>query len=129
MASNDSRKNKEEIVGKDKAPVIPPEPTAVSVSAPVAVKGDEATANSGSTEDKLAAAIKAEGVDLVRVWDGGDNKLFYAEMHKDGLKRLLSRTHQEVDEDLKGVAKSLVVQAGMSKEQIKAAEQARKAAE
>lgn len=128
MASNDSRKNTEEIVGQDKTPKVNPELTADTVSNPVAVKGTEDQAKTGSTEDKLAAAIKSEGVDLVRVWDGGDNHLFYAEMHKNGVKRLLSVDHRDVEDSVSDAAKSLVAQARFDKATEKAQEEVRKSA-
>jgi hypothetical protein len=112
MANSDNRKSTESIVGKDKAPRVPAEPTVKSVSNPVAVKGDEDTAKAGSLEDKLAAAIKSKGVDKVEVWKGDDNGLLYARMNKDGVNRLLSVDEDEAKDDTNEAAKSLVAQAG-----------------
>lgn len=112
MANSDDRKSTESIVGKDVTPKVAPEPKAKGAVAPVAVKGDENQADSGSTEDKLAAAVKAQkGIDQVRVWNGGDNELYYVEMHSDGVKRLLSVTHEQAKKPTEA-AKEVVAEAG-----------------
>lgn len=107
----DDRKSEKTTVSEDKTPRIAPEPVAEGVVAPVATKGDEATANSGSTEDKLASAVKSQGVDLVRVWHDEGRELYYVEMNKDGIKRLLSVTEDAAKKPT-DAAKDVVATAG-----------------
>ena len=113
MAKNeDSRKSPETTASKDATPKVAAEPTAKSVVNPKAVKGEEDQAKSGSTEDKLASAIKSQGVDKVEVWKGDDNGLLYARMQKDGVTRLLSVDEEEAKDSTTEAAKSVVAQAG-----------------
>jgi hypothetical protein len=108
----DNRKSEATTESKDKTPVVPADPKVETVVNPVAVKGSEDSAKKGSREDRLAAAIKSEGVDKVEVWKGDDNGLLYARMTKDGVTRLLSISDEEVEDSIKDSAESLYAQTG-----------------
>ena len=78
----------------------------------VAEEGETPKAETSSPEAKLAKELKSLGVDSVRVWHDEAIKLFYADMFKDGLHRLLSATDEEMDDKDIDVAKTLYAQAG-----------------
>jgi len=87
----------------------------------VAEEGELSKAETGSPEAKLAKELKSAGVDKVSVWHDEAMHLYYADMFKDGLHRLLSATEDAMESKDINVAKDLYAQAGFV-EQDKAVE-------
>lgn len=78
----------------------------------VAVEGEQPKADTGSPEAKLAKELKSKGVDEVRVWQDPAVELFYADMFKNGLHRLLSITKDQLEDKDIDAAATLYAQAG-----------------